>query len=109
MRSEVLLAAFSWGWIFAARSAAINACNPQNLTYSNEVPPNGTYMPWNLIESVISVPGTRQYITIVNLTPHRFVLQSSHYYQFDLFDWGDVPQGHARQVRITIFKLLLVL
>lgn len=97
MRFNAILAAASCGWIFAVRSAAINACNPQNLTYSNEVPPNGTYMPWNLMESIISVPGSRQYITIVNLTPHRFVLQNTHSYQMDTFDWGDVPQGHARQ------------
>ncbi|KAK1240137.1 hypothetical protein MKX08_007579 [Trichoderma sp. CBMAI-0020] len=97
MRFKALLAAASWGWIFATRSAAISACNPQNLTYSNEVPPNGTYMPWNLMESIISVPGSRQYITIVNLTPHRFVLQNTHSYQMTTFDWGDIPQGHSRQ------------
>ncbi|KAH6603954.1 hypothetical protein Trco_007400 [Trichoderma cornu-damae] len=54
-------------------------------------------MPWDLIDDFNSVPGSRQYVTIVNLTPHRFVLQNTHSYQMDVFDWGDVPQGHARQ------------
>ncbi|KOS20544.1 hypothetical protein ESCO_005293 [Escovopsis weberi] len=43
------------------------------------------------------ITGAIQYITIVNLTPHRFVLQSTHSYQFDVFSWGDIPQGRARQ------------
>ncbi|KAK4060929.1 hypothetical protein Trihar35433_9854 [Trichoderma harzianum] len=95
MRYNHVLAAISLGWLFAA---AVNAaCNPQNITYSNEMPPNGTYMPWSLIGLVNSVPGSKQYITIVNLTPHRFVLQNTHSYQMDVFDWGDIPQGHARQ------------
>ncbi|KAL7783103.1 PLC-like phosphodiesterase [Trichoderma ceciliae] len=98
MRRNALLTVASLGWLFVVGGEAVNGlCNPQNLTYSNEVPPNGTYMPWNLIDDINSVPGSQQYVTIVNLTPHRFVLQNTHSYQMDVFNWGDVPQGHARQ------------
>lgn len=98
MRCNALLTVACLGWLFATGGTAANGlCDPQNLTYSNEMPPNGTYMPWNLIDDINNVPGSRQYITIVNLTPHRFVLQSTHSYQMDVFDWGDIPQGHARQ------------
>ncbi|KAL6875883.1 PLC-like phosphodiesterase [Trichoderma longibrachiatum] len=96
MRYSHLVA--SLGWLLAAGSTVVNGlCNPQNVTYSNESPPNGTYMPWVLMGAINNVPGARQYVTIVNLTPHRFVLQNTHSYQMDVFDWGDVPQGHARQ------------
>ncbi|KAM0247239.1 hypothetical protein ACHAQJ_009924 [Trichoderma viride] len=98
MRRNALLTVAGLGWVFAVSGEANDGlCNPQNLTYSNEMPPNGMYMPWNLIDDINTVSGSRQYITIVNLTPHRFILQNTHSYQMDVFDWGDVPQGHARQ------------
>lgn len=56
-------------------------------------------MPWALIPlQKVGFPA-KQYITIVNLTPHRFILDRSrtHSYQMDTFDWDDVPQGRARQ------------
>lgn len=54
-------------------------------------------MPWSAIpRSMSSVPG-KQYVTIVNLTPHRFKLLRTHSYQMDRFDFGDIPQGRARQ------------
>ncbi|KAK5991566.1 hypothetical protein PT974_09851 [Cladobotryum mycophilum] len=72
------------------------ACNPSDRTYSLETSPAGKYMNWSRMNDN-GVSGARQYVTIVNLTPHRFVLESAHSYQMDVFDWGDVPQGHARQ------------
>ncbi|KAJ6440715.1 phospholipase C-like protein [Purpureocillium lavendulum] len=54
-------------------------------------------MPWKLMEPQNAWSSGKQYITIVNLTPHRFKLDSTHSYQMDEFNFGDVPQGHARQ------------
>ncbi|OAQ63888.1 phospholipase C-like protein [Purpureocillium lilacinum] len=57
----------------------------------------GSFMPWRLLEPQNAWASGRQYITIVNLTPHRFKLDATHSYQMDEFDFGDVPQGRARQ------------
>ncbi|KAL4758193.1 PLC-like phosphodiesterase [Aspergillus foveolatus] len=48
---------------------------------------------------LIGVPNWRQYITIVNLTPYKFVYQNdtSHTYQMDKWDFGDIPPGWSRQ------------
>lgn len=56
-------------------------------------------MPWAMIPwQGIGFPA-KQYITIVNLTPHRFILdrRRTHSYQMDTFDFDDIPQGRARQ------------
>lgn len=76
-----------------------SGCNKQDRTYSNDVPRAGSYQPWGLIPfGKIGFPA-KQYITIVNLTPHRFVLDkgATHSYQMDVFDWDDIPQGRSRQ------------
>ncbi|CEJ91889.1 hypothetical protein VHEMI07574 [[Torrubiella] hemipterigena] len=76
-----------------------DTCQASDRTYSNEVPRAGSYQPWSLIKlGSIGFPA-KQYVTIVNLTPHRFVLDRSrtHSYQFDVFDWDDIPQGRSRQ------------
>ncbi|KAK2609096.1 hypothetical protein QQS21_002323 [Conoideocrella luteorostrata] len=74
-------------------------CRKEDRTYSSEIPKAGSYMPWALIPlQQVGFPA-KQYVTIVNLTPHRFVLDRSrtHSYQMDSFDWDDIPQGRARQ------------
>ncbi|KAG6031422.1 hypothetical protein E4U41_007575 [Claviceps citrina] len=74
-------------------------CQTQDGSYSGQVPRAGSYMPWSQIPlRQVGFPA-KQYITIVNLTPHRFVLDRSrtHSYQMDTFDWDDIPQGRARQ------------
>lgn len=79
--------------------AVQDICRKEDRTYSSEVPKAGSYMPWAQIPlREIGFPA-KQYITIVNLTPHRFVLDRSrtHSYQMDTFDWDDIPQGRARQ------------
>ncbi|KAG8414320.1 hypothetical protein J3459_014860 [Metarhizium acridum] len=79
--------------------AVQDACQKEDRTYSSEAPKAGSHMPWALIPlREIGFPA-KQYITIVNLTPHRFVLDRSrtHSYQMDTFDWDDIPQGRARQ------------
>ncbi|KAG6187229.1 hypothetical protein E4U36_008252 [Claviceps purpurea] len=88
--------------VFENRSrgaGANNACQKQDRTYSNQVPGEGSYMPWSLIPLQKVGFSAKQYITIVNLTPHRFILDRSrtHSYQMDIFDWDDIPQGRARQ------------
>lgn len=71
-------------------------CSKEDRTYSTETPRAGSYMPWYLMDPA-SVASGKQYVTIVNLTPHRFRLEHTHSYQMDEFDFGDIPQGHARQ------------
>ncbi|TQV94512.1 hypothetical protein V2A60_005553 [Cordyceps javanica] len=76
-----------------------NSCRKEDRTYSTEVPRAGSYQPWGLIPfGKVGFPA-KQYITIVNLTPHRFVLDkgATHSYQMDIFDWDDIPQGRSRQ------------
>lgn len=88
-----------FGVALAATLRRDDTCNPADRTYSNEVPRAGKYQPWGLIPfEKIGFPAT-QYVTIVNLTPHRFVLDKSrtHSYQMDVFDWDDIPQGRSRQ------------
>ncbi|PNY23807.1 PI-PLC X-box domain-containing protein [Tolypocladium capitatum] len=72
-------------------------CSTEDRTYSTETPRAGSYMPWYLMNPTSIVSTGRQYITVVNLTPHRFKLEHTHSYQMDVFDFGDIPQGHARQ------------
>ena len=82
---------------------AADVCNKADRTYSTETPKAGSYMPWgHMLDEELGFPA-KQYVTIVNLTPHRFVLDksSTHSYQMDAFDWDDIPQGHARQNTAT--------
>ncbi|KAG6007043.1 hypothetical protein E4U21_006403 [Claviceps maximensis] len=81
------------------RAVSQDVCREQDRSYSSQVPREGSYMPWVQIPlRQIGFPA-KQYITIVNLTPHRFILDRSrtHSYQMDTFDWDDIPQGRARQ------------
>ncbi|KND91669.1 PI-PLC X-box domain-containing protein [Tolypocladium ophioglossoides CBS 100239] len=75
----------------------IDKCRREDRTYSTESPRAGSYMPWYLLNPANIAATGKQYITIVNLTPHRFKLDHTHSYQMDEFDFGDIPQGHARQ------------
>lgn len=55
-------------------------------------------MPWQYMLDPTNVAITgKTYVTIVNLTPHRFKLAAEHSYQMDEFDWDDIPSGKARQ------------
>ncbi|KAK4167732.1 PI-PLC X domain-containing protein 1 [Cladorrhinum sp. PSN259] len=75
-----------------------DVCRPQDRTYSNEAMPGGSYQPWDLfLNPVTNAASARFYVTVVNLTPHRIVLSNTHSYQMDTFNFGDVPQGKARQ------------
>ncbi|KAK3376336.1 PLC-like phosphodiesterase [Lasiosphaeria ovina] len=58
-------------------------------------------MPWQYMLPINSGASHKYYITIVNLTPYRFVKTSQNSYQFDVFDFGDIPSGKARQNTMT--------
>ncbi|OAA55282.1 Pectin lyase fold/virulence factor [Niveomyces insectorum RCEF 264] len=72
-------------------------CSAKDRMYSTEVMPAGNFTPWMLAEPENAAVSNKQYITIVNLTPYRFVKTRTHSYQFDTFDFGDIPSGKARQ------------
>ncbi|SPQ26203.1 526e2c84-53f9-4eb1-aeba-83057cdbfd79 [Thermothielavioides terrestris] len=76
-----------------------DGCTAEAGTYSNETMPAGTFQPYDQLNPVLGDDNlaTSFYITVVNLTPHRFKLDGTHSYQMDTFDFGDVPQGRARQ------------
>ncbi|KAL5051346.1 hypothetical protein BDW71DRAFT_52015 [Aspergillus fruticulosus] len=76
--------------------AAAAVCSANDATYSSENMPAGEYTDWGVL-GLDDLNSGRQYITIVNLTPHRFKLDSTHSYQMDTFDWADIPPGRARQ------------
>jgi len=58
----------------------------------------GEYMRWLVMEPEYAATTGRTYITIVNLTPHRFTLDEyRHSYQMDEFNWADIPPGKSRQ------------
>lgn len=75
-----------------------DACKVDDRTYS-ATPSNrvGEYMRWYLMDPENAATTGKQYVTIVNLTPHLFKLTSTHKYQMDEWDWGDIPSGRARQ------------
>lgn len=97
------LVASLWSFVLVSGQQDLSprdsSCRKEDRTYSPEVPRAGSYQPWALIPfGKVGFPA-KQYITIVNLTPHRFVLDkgATHSYQMDIFDWDDIPQGRSRQ------------
>jgi hypothetical protein len=74
-----------------------DVCKAEDGTYSTEPVAPGSHMDWYLMLPEYAASTGRQYITIVNLTPHRFKLDHTHSYQMDVFDFDDIPQGRARQ------------
>lgn len=74
-----------------------NVCRAQDRTYSNEAMPAGSHQPYDKLNPVVGLGSRKFYVTVVNLTPHGIKLQNTHSYQMDKFDFGDIPQGRARQ------------
>jgi hypothetical protein len=72
-------------------------CSADDKTYSSEDVDEGSYYRWALFDPENAAASLKQYITIVNLTPHRFKLTSTHSYQMNTFDFDDIPSGRARQ------------
>ncbi|KAL4785448.1 PLC-like phosphodiesterase [Aspergillus varians] len=75
---------------------SVALCSPNDATYSTENMPTGAFTNWGTL-GLDNLTSGRQYITIVNLTPHRFKLDHTHSYQMDTFNWGDIPPGRSRQ------------
>lgn len=74
------------------------ACKAGDRTFSKKTSGrDGEYMRWPLMLPENAATTGRRYITIVNLTPHTFKLTSTHKYQMDDWDWGDIPCGRSRQ------------
>ena len=72
-----------------------DVCKPTDRTYSTEVAPAGKFMRMALLDPELILDTGTRYITIVNLTPHRFVFdqQRTHSNLFDKFDFSDIPPG----------------
>ncbi|KFY44344.1 hypothetical protein V494_01528 [Pseudogymnoascus sp. VKM F-4513 (FW-928)] len=76
-----------------------DVCKATDRTYSSEKAPEGKFMNEALMNPELIMDRATQYPTIVNLTPHRFVYEKDrgNSYQYDKFDFVDVPPGQARQ------------
>ncbi|KAL4733150.1 hypothetical protein BDV11DRAFT_175970 [Aspergillus similis] len=75
-------------------------CNTDDNTWTDVDTREGEYFNTSVLDiNLIDVPNGRQFITIVNLTPYKFVYQNdtSHTYQMDEWDFGDIPPGRSRQ------------
>ncbi|KAL2142850.1 hypothetical protein VTI28DRAFT_681 [Corynascus sepedonium] len=98
MRAFRLLAilASSSVWLLASGQTD-DVCRAQDRTFSTETVPAGNHQPYEQMNPLVGTLSTKFYITVVNLTPHRVRLRNTHSYQMDTFDFGDVPQGRARQ------------
>lgn len=86
----------SSAWLLVSGQAD-DVCKAQDRTYSTEAMPAGSFQPYERLNPLAGMLSTKFYVTVVNLTPHRIKLESTHSYQMDTFDFGDVPQGRARQ------------
>ncbi|KAL2155771.1 hypothetical protein VTH82DRAFT_513 [Thermothelomyces myriococcoides] len=100
MRFLGLLAILASSVWLPANGQTDDVCRPEDRTYSTEEVPAGSHQPFEQLNPVLGALSTKFYITVVNLTPHRIRLESTHSYQMDTFEFGDVPQGRARQNRI---------
>ncbi|KFX94292.1 hypothetical protein V490_04414 [Pseudogymnoascus sp. VKM F-3557] len=75
-----------------------DVCKPADKTYSTEVAPEGKFTREALLDPKLILDTGTTYVTIVNLTPHRFVVGETPHYQFDKFDFADIPPGQSRQL-----------
>ncbi len=97
MRAWELLAVLaSTAWVLVSGQTD-DVCKAQDRTYSTEAVPTGSFQPYDKLNPVVGKLSTKFYVNVVNLTPHRIKLDNTHSYQMDTFDFGDVPQGRARQ------------
>ncbi|KAL2182068.1 PLC-like phosphodiesterase [Thermothelomyces heterothallicus CBS 202.75] len=100
MRFLGLLAVLASSAWLRASGQTDDVCRAEDRTYSTEDVPAGSHQPFEQLNPLLGSLSTKFYITVVNLTPHRIRLQNTHSYQMDTFEFGDVPQGRARQNRI---------
>ena len=93
---ELLAVLASTTWVLVSGQAD-DVCKAQDRTYSTEAVPAGSFQPYDKLNPVVGKLSTKFYVNVVNLTPHRIKLDNTHSYQMDTFNFGDVPQGRARQ------------
>jgi hypothetical protein len=97
MRAFGLLAVLASSAMLLVSGQTDDVCKAQDRTYSSETMPAGTHQPYDKLNPLVGMLSTKFYVTVVNLTPHRMRLEGTHSYQMDIFDFGDIPQGRARQ------------
>jgi hypothetical protein len=91
--------------IGSAPEEPVNKCDPNDRMYSNENIPWGTIEPWSNDGTILDHSEDNdghQWVTIVNLTPYKMVhVPGPEPYQFDVFEFGDIPSGKARKNEAT--------
>lgn len=97
LRTLALLASGAW---LLVSGQADDVCRAQDHTYSTETLPDGSHQPPEKMNPISGAITSRFFVTLVNLTPHRIKLDNTHTYQMDIFEFGDVPPGRARQNRV---------
>ncbi|KAL3486958.1 pectate lyase superfamily protein-domain-containing protein [Aspergillus germanicus] len=80
-------------------------CSEDDWMYSDEEVNPGDIEVWSndgtALDHAEDTDG-HQYVTIVNLTPYKFVhVAGPEPYQFDTWDFGDIPSGKARKNEAT--------
>ncbi|KAH7017946.1 pectate lyase superfamily protein-domain-containing protein [Microdochium trichocladiopsis] len=100
-----LFQAPSFGHLEPERFAEKNDCRLSDNSYSTENVPVGTIASFSNDGSTLKNKegeDVYNFVTIVNLTPHRLVKQGGPTpYQVEA-DFADVPPGRARQFRVTL-------
>ncbi|KAL2123774.1 hypothetical protein VTJ04DRAFT_139 [Mycothermus thermophilus] len=91
---QVLGLLASTAWVLVSGQNNTNQCT---TTYKADAMPGGTFQPYEYLNPVVGKLTTRFFVTIVNLTPHRFKLDGVDAKKMEGFDFGDVPPGRARQ------------
>ncbi|KAL1841550.1 hypothetical protein VTJ49DRAFT_6923 [Mycothermus thermophilus] len=94
---NVLALLASTAWV----TVSGQSCTPLNATFSTEAMPAGEFQPYEMLNPILGKLASRFFVTIVNLTPHPFKLESSNGKKMEQFSFGDVPPGRARQNPIT--------
>ena len=76
-------------------------CDANDRTYSNAHMPDGEFFYMPYLNDSIWPLHEDYYITIVNLTPNKFVLTYNHSCGISPFEFGDIPPGKARQNKVS--------
>jgi hypothetical protein len=91
--------------IGAAPPPADEACSDADYMYSKDPASQGEIELWTIDGTILNHADDtdgHQWVTIVNLTPYKFVhTPGPEPYQFATWDFGDVPSGKARKNEAT--------
>ncbi|CAK7219716.1 hypothetical protein SBRCBS47491_003942 [Sporothrix bragantina] len=78
------------------------SCNAKYSTFDGAANMGtGIDFNWAYLDQRIMPIKAEFFITIVNLTPYKFVKTSMHKCQLDVFNFTDVPSGRALQARVV--------